>query len=187
MIPNLTIGDLMIDCADAKRAHNFYADLTGWEKTIAFDCLALKTDIGMMILFVKTDTLYVPPIWPEEPGKQQKQMHLDFTVDDLPFAVDEAIRLGATKATAQYGGENLVTLFDTEGHPFCLCKRSQTKSEFDLYFEKMGYGAIPDLSINIDCKKSEVLREFYAQLTDWDQDFHCTALIPKNRMVVHFM
>ena len=187
MIPNFTIGDLMIDCANAERARDFYANFTGWEKTIVFDCLALKTDIGMSILFVETDIPYVPPVWPEEPGEQQKQIHLDFVVDDLSSAVDEAIRLGAIKAAAQYGGEHYVTMFDTEGHPFCLCKRPQSKSEFALYFEKMGYGAIPDLSINIDCKRSEILREFYAQLTDWDRDFHWTALIPENKMVVHFM
>ena len=186
MIPNLTIGDLTIDCANAERARGFYANLMGWEKTVAYNCPALKTGNGLTILFAETDIPYTPPVWPEEPGKQQKQMHLDFTVDDLPSAVDKAIGLGAAKAATQYGG-HCVTMLDTEGHPFCLCKRSQNKSEFDLYFEKMGYGAIPDISINIDCKKSEILRGFYAQLTDWDQGFHWTALIPKNRMVVHFM
>ena len=114
-------------------------------------------------------------------------MHLDFTVDDLQSAVDKVIRLGATKAAMQYGGETYITMLDTEGHPFCLCKRPQEKNKFITYYEKMGWGAIPDISINIDCKKSEILREFYAQLTDWDQGFHWTALIPENRMVVHFM
>lgn len=186
MIPNLTIGDLTIDCANAERARGFYADFTGWEKTVAYNCLALKTDNGLTILFAETDIPYVPPVWPEEPGEQQKQMHLDFTVDDLQSAVDKAIRLGATKAAAQYGGENCVTLLDTEGHPFCLCKR-QSNSEFELYFEKKGYGVIPNPSINIDCMDVAALRGFYARLTDWDQDFHWTALIPENRMVVHFM
>lgn len=187
MISNLTIGDLMIDCANAERARDFYADLMDWEKTVAFDCLALKADNGLIILFAQTDIPYVPPVWPEEPGEQQKQMHLDLTVDDVQSAVDKAIRLGAIKAAAQYGGEHYVTMLDTEGHPFCICRRPQSSSEFALYFEKMGYGAIPDVSINIDCKKSEILRAFYARLTDWDQGFHWTALLPENRMVVHFM
>ena len=187
MIQDLTIGDLTIDCANAERARNFYADLMDWEKTIAFNCFALKTDNGMTILFTETDIPYVPPVWPEEPGKQQKQMHLDFTVDDVPSAVEKAIRLGATKATVQYGGETCVTMFDTAGHPFCFCQRPKVKSEFDLYYEKQEYGIIPSVSINIDCKKSEVLREFYAGLTPWDQGFHWTALIDENRMVVHFM
>ena len=187
MIPNFTIGDLMMDCEDSIRARDFYAGLTGYEKISAFGCHALKTDNGLTILFAETDGPYAPPVWPEEPGKQQKQMHLDITVDDVPSAVAHAVRLGGVKAAAQYGGEYHVTMFDTEGHPFCLCKRPQGDSEFELYFKKMGYGVIPDVSINIDCRKSEILREFYAQLTDWDQGFHSTALIPENRMVVHFM
>jgi len=42
MIPNLTIGDLTIDCANAERARDFYADLMGWEKTTAYGALAVK-------------------------------------------------------------------------------------------------------------------------------------------------
>ncbi len=186
MVPNLTIGSLMIDCANVERAHDFYANLTGWEKTVAFDCLALKTDNGMTILFAATDIPYVPPVWREEPGEQQKQMHLDFTVDDLPSAVDEAIRLGAIKAVDQYGGEQFITMLDSEGHPFCLCDR-QSNSEFELYFTKKGFRMMPSPSINIDCEKMEILHEFYAKLTGWDQNFHWTALVADNGLVVHFM
>jgi len=114
----------MIDCANAELSREFYSNLMGWDKIIAFDCLAVKTDNGMTTLFAEIDITYIPPVWPEEPGKQQKQMHLDFLVDDFPFAVEEAIRLGATKAARQYGGDHFVTLFDTEGHPFCLCSRN---------------------------------------------------------------
>ncbi|MDR1736337.1 MAG: VOC family protein [Oscillospiraceae bacterium] len=107
MISNFTIGDLTIDCANAGRACDFYADLMDWEKTVAYGCLALKTDNDLTILFAETDIPYAPPVWPEEPGKQQKQMHLYFTVDDVQAAVDKAIQLGATKAAAQYGGRRL--------------------------------------------------------------------------------
>ena len=123
MIPDFIIGDLTIDCANAERARDFYADLMNWEKTTAFGALAVKTNNGMTILFWEPETPYVPPIWPEEPGKQQKQMHFNFQVDDLESAVEEAVRLGATKASEQYGGNHFVTLLDTEGHPFCLCAR----------------------------------------------------------------
>lgn len=187
MISNMRIGDLTIDCADARRARGFYSSLMGWKKTMAYGCLALETDHGMIILFAQGDVPYEPPVWPEEPGKQQKQMHLDFTVDNVHSAVKKAIRLGAVKAVEQYGGERYVTMLDTEGHPFCLCKRPPNDSEFVAYYEKMDYGAIPDVSINIDCKKSEELRAFYARMTDWDQNFHPAALLPENRMVIHFM
>ena len=123
MIPDLTIGDLQIDCADPERARDFYAALTGYEKIVAWDCPAVKTDNGLTILFARTDIPHAPPVWPEEPGKQQKQMHLDFGVDDLPSAVEEAIRLGAVRTASQYGGKQFVTMTDPDGHPFCLCKR----------------------------------------------------------------
>jgi len=119
MITNFSIGDLVIDCADAERACAFYAGLMGWEKIVAYDRPAVKTGCDMLILFAETDPPYVPPVWPEEPGRQQKQMHLDFIVDDLPSAVENAIRFGAVKAAVQYPGD-FVTMIDTEGHPFCL-------------------------------------------------------------------
>ncbi|MCL2342624.1 MAG: VOC family protein [Firmicutes bacterium] len=123
MIPNFTIGDLMIDCANAGRARDFYASLTGYETTVSYGCPALKTDNGLIILFAETAIPYVPPVWPEEPGEQQKQMHFNFQVDDLPSAVEEALRLGAAKAAAQFGGAHFVTMLDPEGHPFCLCAK----------------------------------------------------------------
>jgi len=64
MIPNLTIGDLMIDCANAELSRDFYADLMDWEKIIAFNSIALKTDSGLTILFSSIDVPYVPPLCP---------------------------------------------------------------------------------------------------------------------------
>ena len=186
MISNLTIGDISIDCANPIRTRDFYVALTGWEKREAYGCPALVGENGLLLLFMGCDFEYIPPVWPEEDGKQQKQMHLDFTVDDVPSAVEEAIKLGATKAAAQYGGEHFVTMLDPEGHPFCLCKR-QSKSEFELWFKQRGYSAIPNPSINIDCPDTKILRKFYEELTGWAQDFHWTALVADNGMVVHFM
>jgi predicted enzyme related to lactoylglutathione lyase len=182
---NITIGDISIDCATPERTRDFYAALTGWEKCETYGP-ALVSDHGLIMLFMGCDFDYIPPVWPEEDGKQQKQMHLDFTVDDVPSAVEEAVRFGATQAAAQYGGEHCVTMLDPEGHPFCLCKR-QGKSEFEIWFEQRGFSAVPNPSINIDCPDTQKLRAFYAELTGWDQDFHWSALVAENGMVVHFM
>lgn len=182
----LTIGDLTIDCANPERARTFYAALTGWTKTIAYNTLALVADIGLTVLFHEPDEPHVPPVWPEEPRQEQKQLHLDFTVDDVPSAVEHAIRCGATKAPVQYTG-HCVTMLDTDGHPFCLCAQPPNDSEFVLYYQKMGYGTIPNPSVNIDCTDVAALRNFYAQLTGWDTGFHETALVAENKMVVHFM
>ena len=110
-------------CANPARTQDFYAALTGWEKRVMYGCPDLIAENGLVILFMQCDVDYTPPVWPEEPGKQQKQMHFNFQVNDLLAAVEEAIKLGATKAATQYGGEHFITMFDPEGHPFCLCKR----------------------------------------------------------------
>ncbi len=188
MITNFTIGDLMIDCANPEKMRDFYANITGYKKMTSYNCPAINTDNGLIILFAEIDIPYVPPVWPEEPNTQQKQMHLDFTVDDVPLVMEQVIRFGGAKAAMQYGGDgqSFVTMLDPEGKPFCLCKR-YGNTEFDLYYRNKGYGAIPDISINIDCRRYTELRAFYAELTDWDQGFHETALVADNRMVVHFM
>jgi predicted enzyme related to lactoylglutathione lyase len=123
MIIGLSIGDISIDCKEPERLRDFYASLTGWDKRSMFDCPALIAENGLVILFMGCDFEYISPVWPEEPGRQQKQMHFNFQVDDLPSAVEEAIKLGAVKPCSQYGGEDFVTLFDPEGHPFCLCRK----------------------------------------------------------------
>lgn len=124
MIKGFAIGDISIDCTNPQRTRDFYVALTGWEKREAYDCPALIGDGGLLILFMSCDFEYIPPIWPEELGKQQKQMHFNFQVDDLLSAVEEAIKLGATKASSQYGSEHFATMLDPEGHPFCLCAKN---------------------------------------------------------------
>ena len=87
-----------------------------------YDNPALIAENGLIILFMGCDFTYVPPVWPEVDGLQQKQMHLDFQVDHLEEAVERALRLGASKPDSQYGGDHFITLLDPEGHPFCLCR-----------------------------------------------------------------
>lgn len=186
MRSNLTINDLTIDCANVERARDFYADLLGWKKTTAFGALAVKTDRGMTILFWEPDIPLVSSVWPEEPGMQQKQMHLDFTVENVLSAVEKAIRLGATKVAMQYGGDSFVTMFDTEGHPFCLCSRT-SETVFKEHFESKYFSLLADYSINIDCPDTSALRTFYAELTGWGQEFHPTSPVVPDGMNMHFM
>ncbi|WP_264464834.1 VOC family protein [Intestinimonas butyriciproducens] len=51
--------------------------------------------------------------------------HIDFLVDNLEEAVAHAIECGATKSEMQYF-ETSTTLFDPEGHPFCLSTMKQS-------------------------------------------------------------
>jgi predicted enzyme related to lactoylglutathione lyase len=123
MIKGACLGNVGIDCQDAQKLQNFYAELLGWEKCEMYGCPAVCAPSGIVFLFDCADYDYIQPVWPEQPGYQQKQMHFDFQVDDLPTAVIQAESIGAVKADSQYGGDNFVTLFDPEGHPFCLCAK----------------------------------------------------------------
>lgn len=118
----LKLGNVMVDCPDSGLLADFYAALLGWQRMILYGCPAVRSKTGVVFLFAQEED-YAPPIWPEVPGKQQKQLHFDFQVPDVMAAVDRAISLGATKAAAQFGGEQFVTLLDPAGHPFCLCKQ----------------------------------------------------------------
>lgn len=121
MIKGIYLSDIAIDCKNAGAMQSFYAQLLGWEACMLYDSPAVRNEAGLALIFMEADFEYVLPVWPEETGRQQKQMHFDFQVDDLAAAVKEAETLGARKADSQFGGEVLVTMIDPEGHPFDLC------------------------------------------------------------------
>ena len=116
----MKLGNVMIDCRDGEKLRDFYAELTGWKKVTAFDTPGILSSNGIRFMFMSEED-FVPCVWPEEPGKQQKQMHLDFQVPDIAAAVKKAESLGARKAEQQFGGEWWTTMLDPDGHPFCLC------------------------------------------------------------------
>lgn len=126
MIEGICLGNLSIDCKDAVKLRDFYENLLGWEPDMIQQFPVLRSSTGLMLLFNEADFDYIRPVWPEEVGCQQKQMHFDFHVDDVLDAVSQAEKLGAKKAKAQYGGKNYITMLDPEGHPFCLCSKGSS-------------------------------------------------------------
>jgi predicted enzyme related to lactoylglutathione lyase len=126
MIKDIRLGNVAIDCDDSLKLRDFYHNLLGWEKRIMFGCPAVQSKDGVLFLFMQRD-YYAPPVRPEEYGKQQKQMHFDFSVPDVYAAVQYAESLGAVKAIPQFGGgADYVTMLDPAGHPFCLCSKDNT-------------------------------------------------------------
>lgn len=119
MINGICLGNIMVDCNDEQGLCDFYYKLLGWEKSIMFGRPALSKD-GIVFLFIQEED-YIPPTWPEEVGKQQKQMHFDFQVPNVAEAVEYALSLGAKKTASEFGGNEWVTMIDPAGHPFCLC------------------------------------------------------------------
>lgn len=118
----VALGNVMVDCGDERALQAFYADLLCWERCELFAKPAVRSEAGVVFLFEKIEG-YMPPVWPEAPGRQQKQMHFDFQVEDVAAAVRRALSLGAVKAPEQFGGDDFVTMLDPAGHPFCLCRK----------------------------------------------------------------
>lgn len=122
MMKDITLGNVMVDCNDEEKLCEFYHQLLGWERCVMFERPAVRSKNGIVFLFIQEDD-YVPPVWPEQMGRQQKQMHFDFQVPNVPEAVHLAETLGAVKAKSQFGGEHFTTMLDPAGHPFCLCAK----------------------------------------------------------------
>lgn len=122
MGPEVTLGNVMIDCDDALRLQAFYAGLLGWELCELFTKPAVRGPNGQVFLFAQ-EADYVRPVWPEEEGRQQKQMHFDFQVENVPETAKKAESLGAVRAETQFGGADFITMLDPAGHPFCLCQK----------------------------------------------------------------
>jgi len=118
----VVLGNVMVDCDDNQKLRRFYSEMLGWQACELFDLPAVLSKTGVAFLFIQEED-NVPPVWPEKPGAQQKQMHFDFQVENVPEAVERAQRLGARLAAEQFGGEDFVTLLDPAGHPFCLCRK----------------------------------------------------------------
>ena len=74
MIDQIQFGNVMIDCGDDVQLCSFYESLLGWKRDVLFGRPALISDSGLVFLFSQEDD-YVPPVWPEEPNRQQKQIH----------------------------------------------------------------------------------------------------------------
>lgn len=122
MVDEVVLGNVMVDCDDERKLQRFYGELLGWEMRELFARPAVSSSSGIVFLFIEEKD-YVPPVWPEDTGKQQKQMHFDFQVDNVAEMVKKAESLGAKKAESQFGGNDFVTMFDPAGHPFCLCRK----------------------------------------------------------------
>ena len=116
----LKLRTVVIDCKDAQVTSAFYSKLLGWEITAREpDWVLLRDPKGGTGFSFQTEEDYVRPVWPEEPGKPTKMLHLDFLVDNLSEAVAHALACGAVRSPQQFL-QGVTVFFDPDGHPFCL-------------------------------------------------------------------
>jgi hypothetical protein len=110
-------GFVSIDCADARRLAEFWANMLGGEIMFASPTTAdVRTDWVWMSAMEVPD--YRPPTWPGD--DVPKQIHLDLAVDDLESSTRAALELGATLCAVQPQPEHWRVMFDPARHPFCL-------------------------------------------------------------------
>ena len=118
--PRFSLATVVLDCPDAHALSDFYRKLLSWEvKRSEPDWVLIGSTEGGTHLSFQSEADYVPPVWPERPGEQQKMLHLDIYVDDLKEAGALAVALGATLADYQ-PQEGVRVYLDPAGHPFCL-------------------------------------------------------------------
>lgn len=121
----LAINAVVLDCKDTVALSDFYIRLLGWNKepdNEDEEFIGIFSPAGGARILFQQNEDYIPPVWPEEPGRQQQMTHLDFTVRDheqMELAFNHAVSCGAKKANAQYSDQWTV-MIDPAGHPFCF-------------------------------------------------------------------
>jgi len=107
---------------DPERLADFYKELLGWvEVSREPEWVRLRhPDSERPGLSFQLESDHVPPVWPQGPGAQQMQAHLDIQVDDLDREVERAVELGATIESHQPQPDGVRVMRDPHGHLFCL-------------------------------------------------------------------
>jgi len=115
-----SLATVVLDCPDAPALADFYRRLLGWEVALSKpDWVLLRCPTGGTGLSFQSEADYRRPVWPEQPGAQQKMLHLDIQVDDVEAAGAYAVEAGAVLAGYQ-PHDNMRVYLDPAGHPFCL-------------------------------------------------------------------
>jgi catechol-2,3-dioxygenase len=134
--PTVTLGQVVLDCTDARRLAEFYRELlhldyragdepppAGAGDPKGTDWLVLRNPSGgRQLAFQQVDEL-PEPTWPDGPHPQM--MHLDLTVptvESLNSEHSRALALGARllRDRSDDPEEPLRVYADPSGHPFCV-------------------------------------------------------------------
>lgn len=116
-----SLAMINLDAEDPASLATFYSQVLGWDVLHSEAEYAMIGDGLTSIGFGKVPG-YSAPGWPQETAP--KRYHLDFYVDDLDKAQEQALALGATKPSDQPNADRWRVLLDPAGHPFDICIRS---------------------------------------------------------------
>ncbi|GAA1158508.1 VOC family protein [Kribbella jejuensis] len=111
----VTLENIAVDCANAKRLATFWADVLSTEVDAEANefFATIKTAAGPTLMF-----LQVP-----EPRNGKNRLHLDLATSDWSTEVDRLVDLGAKRLDEhnEYG-THWITLADPEGNVFDLAE-----------------------------------------------------------------
>jgi catechol 2,3-dioxygenase-like lactoylglutathione lyase family enzyme len=117
----VTFAAVVLGTPEPTALADFYRDLLGWVEVDREPQWVRLRDPrherpGLSFQY---ESDHVPPVWPQQPGAQQMQAHLDLLVDDLDVETARAVALGATVEEHQ-PQDDVRVLRDPHGHLFCL-------------------------------------------------------------------
>ena len=117
----LRLNSVVLNSPDPVALADFYARLLGWPYRADPDpgWVMLDNPAGGVRMSFQKESIYVRPVWPAEPGRQQMMQHLDILVDDLDAACAHAAACGATLDPFQ-AQDDVRVHRDPDGHVFCL-------------------------------------------------------------------
>ena len=125
----LRLTSTVLGTPDPRSLAAYYRELLGLELgTDEPDWVTLRAPGGGAGLSFQREVDHVPPVWPQGPGDQQMQLHLDVEVAvpdgttpavALVTAADRAVALGGRLPEHQ-PQEDVRVVLDPAGHPFCL-------------------------------------------------------------------
>ena len=119
----IRLSTVVLDCPDVKALLDFYVRLLGWGKGYSEgdEWAEIESAPGATVIGFQKNEDYVPPVFPDEPGKQQIMLHLDFEVDVAmkQEATAHAVACGAKVNDTQYS-DRWTVFIDPVGHPFCF-------------------------------------------------------------------
>lgn len=111
----IRVTDIVIDCADARRAAEFWCAALGYRVTASDETgVVIAGDPAQpaLVLLVSTD-----------PKRGKNRVHLDVCPTDGSTRDDEIVRLeafGATRVDVGQSGGSWVVMADPDGNEFCV-------------------------------------------------------------------
>ncbi|MDQ1041246.1 catechol 2,3-dioxygenase-like lactoylglutathione lyase family enzyme [Streptomyces sp. V3I8] len=117
----MMLAAFVLGTPDPPALADFYRALLGWEEVDREqEWVRLRNpEQERPSISFQLESDHTPPTWPQSPGTQQMQAHLDLQVDDLEAETERACALGATLEEYQ-PQKDVRVLRDPHGHPFCL-------------------------------------------------------------------